>query len=317
MNELEIIANLKKIINNPSALNLTDDVFFDKKKSLLASIDTYNENVHYLNFEKPDLIIKKVIRSSISDIISKGADPKYLLVSFSGSKKQFNKKNVKLIINSMKQEQKKYNFSLVGGDITSSKKSSFTICTFGFSKIIVKRNNCFLRDEIYITGNIGDSSVGLALLKRKLNIKTENKNYFIEKYYKPNLAYGFHKDLQRFATSSIDISDGLLVDMKKLIGKKKLSFILDLNLIPLSSNLKKLILKKKVSKFRHLFKGDDYQIIFTAKNKYRKNILKYAKKWNQKITRIGIITNGVKNYLKYNNKLNKINDYQGYIHNFK
>ena len=69
--------------------------------------------------------------------------------------------------------------------------------------------------------------------------------------------------------------------------------------------------------FRHLFNGDDYQIIFTAKNKYRKNILKYAQKWNQKITRIGIITNGVKNYLKYNNKLNKINDFQGYIHNFK
>ena len=110
MNELEIIDNLRKIINNPSALNLTDDVFFDKKKSLLASIDTYNENVHYINFEKPDLIIKKVIRSSISDIISKGADPKYLLVSFSGSKKQFTKKNVKLIINSMKQEQKNITF---------------------------------------------------------------------------------------------------------------------------------------------------------------------------------------------------------------
>ena len=36
MNELEIIANLKKIINNPSALNLTDDVFFDKKKIFIS-----------------------------------------------------------------------------------------------------------------------------------------------------------------------------------------------------------------------------------------------------------------------------------------
>ena len=25
----------------------------------------------------------------------------------------------------------------------------------------------------------------------------------------------------------------------------------------------------------------------------------------------------LKNYLKYNNKLNEINDFQGYIHNFK
>ena len=86
MNEIEIIDNLKKIINNPYALNLNDDVFFDKKKLLIASIDTYNENIHYLNFKNPELIIKKAIRSSISEIISKSVDPKYLLISFSGTK---------------------------------------------------------------------------------------------------------------------------------------------------------------------------------------------------------------------------------------
>ena len=35
--------------------------------------------------------------------------------------------------------------------------------------------------------------------------------------------------------------------------------------------------------FKHLFNGDDYQIIFTAKNKYRKNILKYAKSGIKKL----------------------------------
>ena len=76
MNELDIIGKLRKIINNPSALNLNDDVFYDKKNCLLASIDTYNETIHYPNFSNPNLIIKKAIRSSISDIICKGVDPK-------------------------------------------------------------------------------------------------------------------------------------------------------------------------------------------------------------------------------------------------
>ena len=88
MNEIQIINNLRKIIKNPYALKLNDDVFLIKKK-LLASIDTYNEKIHYLNFNHPNLIIKKAIRSSISDILSKGADPKYLLIIFSGSKKNF------------------------------------------------------------------------------------------------------------------------------------------------------------------------------------------------------------------------------------
>ena len=61
MNEYEIIHNLRKIIKNPAALKLNDDVF-DRKNSLIASIDTYNENIHYFNFNNPDLIIKKVIR---------------------------------------------------------------------------------------------------------------------------------------------------------------------------------------------------------------------------------------------------------------
>ena len=37
---------------------------------------------------------------------------------------------------------------------------------------------------------------------------------------------------------------------------------------------------------------------------------------NQKITRIGIITDDSSNYLRFNNKIKKIKDYQGYIHNF-
>ena len=116
MNEIDIINYLRKIINNSYALNLNDDVFFDNKKSLLASMDTYNEKIHFLNFKNPDLVIKKAIRSSISDIISKGANPKYLLLSFSGPKKSFTKKNLKLMSNSIKKEQKKYGFFLIGGD---------------------------------------------------------------------------------------------------------------------------------------------------------------------------------------------------------
>ncbi len=52
------------------------------------------------------------------------------------------------------------------------------------------------------------------------------------------------------------------------------------------------------------------------KKKHRKIINKYAKKWNQKITRIGYITSRSANYLKFSNYLKKIDNYQGYIHSF-
>ena len=316
MNEVSIINNLRKIIKNNSSLNLNDDVFFDKKNSLVASIDTYNEKIHFLNFKKPDLIVKKVIRSSISDIISKGVNPKYLLISFSGSGKHFNRKNIKKILNSIKKEQKIYQFSLTGGDTTYSNQASFTLCVFGFAKKIIKRNCCQRYDDIYVTGNIGDSSVGLSYLKNKVKMSTKIKKYFLNKYFMPNIPFGFHKELYKFANSSMDISDGLLIDLKKLIGNKKLGYIVDFNLLPKSKYFKMLITKKKIFESNHLFSGDDYQIVFTAKKKYRNIIIKSSKKWNQKITKIGSIVNSDNNYLKIKNKLNKIVNYRGYTHNF-
>ena len=317
MNELDFINNIRKIVTNPSALNLDDDVFFDKKRSIVASIDTYNEKIHYLNFKNPELVTKKVIRASISDIISKGVDPKYLLISFSGNKKHLNVKNVKKILKSIKQEQKKYNFSLIGGDTTFSSLSSFSICSLGYSNKIIKRNTCKQNDDIYLTGNLGDSSIGLNSLKNKIKLNSKLKKYFENKYFMSNLAFGFHRDLKKFASSSMDVSDGLLIDLKKMLTNSKLSYIVDFDLIPKSTYFNKLIKQKKIFPIKYLFKGDDYQILFTAKKKYRINILKYAKKWNQKISRIGNITKARDNYLKYTNILKKIEDYQGYIHNFR
>ena len=65
MHEFELIKNYfqKLTKKNPSSLNLNDDVFFDKKNRLVVSIDTYIEGHHFIDFKKPDLVIKKIIRS--------------------------------------------------------------------------------------------------------------------------------------------------------------------------------------------------------------------------------------------------------------
>ena len=156
---------------NKGSLNLNDDVFFDKAKRLVVSIDTYVEGIHFINFKKPDLVIKKIIRSSISDIICKGVEPKYYFISGSGNKKSFSFSNLKKISKSLKEEQSKYNIFLCGGDTVFSNKLSFTVTSIGFSKKIIFRNNAKLNDNIYVTGNLGDSFVGLNILKKKIYTK--------------------------------------------------------------------------------------------------------------------------------------------------
>ncbi len=319
MDEFELIKNYfqKLTKNNPSALKLNDDIFFDKKKNLALSIDTYNEGIHYLNFKNPDLVTKKIIRSSISDLYCKGVNPKYIFLSGSGNKKHFNKKNLKLISQSIKEEQKKFNIMLSGGDTTYSEKSFFTIVSMGFSKKIVKRNNAKIGDDIYVTGNLGDSYVGLTVLKKKLNINKKFNNYFIKKYFLPELPIKLHKYLNKFANSSIDISDGLIADINKLINNQKVGYILYLNKIPLSKNLSIYLKKNNKESSNFISKGDDYQILFTSSKKNRSYIQKLSKRINQKITLIGSITNTCKQRKLINHKkqLKSLN-YQGYLHKF-
>ncbi len=319
MGEFELIKKYFEKIsnNNPSAKKLSDDVFFDKKNKLVVSVDTYNEGVHFPNFKYPNLIIKKVLRSSISDLISKGVKPKYYFISASGNRKHFTKKNLKMISKSLRQEQKKYNLKLSGGDTTNSKNISFTITTIGYAKNIIERNKAKFNDDIYVTGNIGDSFVGLELIKNNIKINSKLKKYFINQFYCPNLPYKIYKKIHKFANTSMDTSDGLLSDMNKLINNQKLSFEINLNKIPVSKKLENYLKKHNKKKHQFIFHGDDYQVLFTAPIKKRSLIKSFAKKMNQKITLIGKINIGhKKNSINQDNKSLILTNFKGYSHKF-
>ncbi len=265
--------------------------FLTKKKNLVVSVDTYVEGNHFLDFKKPDFVIKKVIRSSISDLICKGVQPKYYFISGSGNKKNFSKNNLLKISKSLKQEQNKYKISLSGGDTVFSNKLSFTISTIGFSKNIIYRNKAKINDDIYVSGNLGDSYLGLLALKNKIKLNSILKKYFIQKYFMPNVQVKLVNHIKKFANTAIDISDGLLSDLEKLINTQKLSYKLDLKSIPISNNLKKILLYRNLSKVNYISRGDDYQILFTASKNMRRIIKKISKNTGCKITKIGTIQN--------------------------
>tara|TARA_B100000674_G_scaffold386390_1_gene329867 strand:- start:23 stop:1006 length:984 start_codon:yes stop_codon:yes gene_type:complete len=319
MQEFEIIKKYfsKLSINNKSSLNLNDDVFFDKSKKLVISIDTYIEGTHFFDFKKPNLVIKKILRSSISDLICKGVKPKYYFISGSGNKVSFSKKNLLLISNSLKKEQEKYSIYLGGGDTVFSNKLSFTITSVGFSDSIIFRNKAKINDDIYVTGNLGDSYIGLKVLQKKIKLKKKLSNYFKNKYYNPILQTMLSKKLLSFANTSIDISDGLIADLEKLINKQKLSYKLYLEDIPISNNLNKIIKLKLIKKITSISCGDDYQILFTADTSKSRIISKISKALGVKISKIGKICTHFQKPQIIDEKNKKITlKNKGYYHKF-
>ena len=291
--------------------------FLIKKKGVVISIDTYNQGSHFLDFKKPDLVIKKIIRSSISDLICKGVLPKFYFISGSGNKKTFSKNNLSKISKSLKQEQNKYKIFLCGGDTTFSNKLSFSITSVGYSKNIVYRNKAKYNDDIYVTGNLGDSFVGLQFLQNRITSKKKIKDYFIDKYYQPDIQIKLTKKILTIANTSIDISDGLISDLEKMINKQNLSFMLNENSIPISKNLENLIKRTKLKKSNLISNGDDYQVLFTANPTKSRIILHTSKKLGIKITKIGKIILGSKKSIIIGQKGKQIEvKYKGYAHQF-
>ena len=133
----------------------------------------------------------------------------------------------------------------------------------------------------------------------------------------PSIQSRITDQIKKFANTSIDISDGLLADLDKMINNQKLSYKLFLEDIPISNNLKKIIDLRKLSKINYVSNGDDYQVLFTAsKNKVR-IIKKIAFNCRVKLTKIGSIQSYTKKSSIVNDKNVEIRlKNKGYFHKF-
>ncbi len=320
MNEFTIIKKYFSSLSNKNkgSLNLTDDIFFDHKKRIAITIDTFVEKTHFLNFKYPNLVIKKSLRASISDLVCKGIIPKYYFFSCSGSKKHLTQKNLAKIRLALSQEQKKYNIVLAGGDTSRSSKLSITISAVGYSnKKPLRRSGAKMNDDIYITNTIGDAFVGLNVLKGKIRLSKKNSDYFISRFYLPNLPIKFSKEIHLFANSAIDISDGFFQDLQHILSSSNLSSKLFINKIPISKHLNSYLTRSNENKLNYISNGDDYQILFTASKKKRNLIKNISKFTATKVSKVGIVKDkfssktaiSVEEAIKLPKKI-------GYVHNF-
>jgi thiamine-monophosphate kinase len=168
-----------------------------------------------------------------------------------------------------------------------------------------------------VTGNLGDSYVGLQILRKKIKFNKKINDYFVKNYYEPNIQINFTKELLKLANSSIDISDGLIADLEKMINNQNLSYQINEHKIPISKILIMIFKDHKFRKSQLISNGDDYQILFTASPSKARIIENKSKLLQVKITKIGKIISGSKNSSIIDQKGKQILiKNKGYAHQF-
>ena len=133
----------------------------------------------------------------------------------------------------------------------------------------------------------------------------------------PNIQLKLVSHIKKFANTAIDISDGLLADLSKMINNQKLSYKIYLKDIPISNNLKKILNMKKLPKVKYISNGDDYQVLFTATKGKRGIIKKISRDYRIKLTKIGSIQTAKKKSSIVDDKNHEISlKNKGYFHRF-
>ena len=300
MDEFDLIKKYFVPISSIESQFLSNDgAVFKPKKGLdyVVSTDTIVEKIHFKGNESPDQIAKKALRTNLSDLAAMGADPQFYSLSISLPKAK-SKSFIKNFVKGLKEDQKKYNIKLLGGDLTaSSRLITITIHIIGTvpNGKSISRSNSKVNDLLYVTGVLGLSNIGL------LNLKKNDKKFLNAKlkYFLPQPRVKFSASVRNFVTSMIDISDGLIQDCRHLARLSNLEFAINIKKLPIS-DIDLLSYEERLN--AALIGGDDYELLFTSPPVYKEKIKKIAKLHGLKLTNIGYVKNGKNGQVTSNDK---------------
>ena len=198
-----------------------DCAIIKTENELLISSDLFLEGYHFdMKYFPPYAIGYKALAVNISDILAMGGIPVGFTMSIMINKKIATKIFFKEFFKGISLLCKKYNIYLAGGDISFSKFFGIDITIFG-----KKGERCLFRkkanpgDLIFITGDIGLSRAGLYAFKKGLQ---ERFKVATMSHLMPKIFYYESRAITKnpFVTSLMDVSDGVLKDIKRLIPKE-------------------------------------------------------------------------------------------------
>ena len=284
--ELDLIKYLEKIktFDKKIIKGIGDDcaiVKFDAKKKYVITSDTSLLGPHFTRDYTPEDIGHKAIATNLSDIASMGCLPLYALYAITIPKmsniwiKRFFKGTCKLL--------NQHKVSLIGGDTTKG-PMSISITLIGIQKNkILTRSGAKIGHDIYVSGTIGNARAALILKKN-----TKGHKHFRKYLVNPVPRVQLGLELSKFASSCIDISDGLEKDLRNIATSSNAGFEIDIDSIPIDKEFNKYI-KPETRELCILGGGEDYELCFTASKEKRNYINSLSNKLNIKITKIGSI----------------------------
>ncbi len=266
--ESQFIDYLRSFATHPAARGLQDDcaVLEVGSETLVITHDSLIEGVHVLPDTAPEDFAWKLAAVNLSDLAAKGAEPLGVLLGFQLSNADWDRRfavGLKAVLN-------EYDVPLLGGDTVSLPKDnarSLGLTVFGRAthKPVPPRSGAKPGDCLCVTGNVGDARAGFELA----NGGKTPPDALLAAYTRPTPLLAEGKALVPAVHAMMDISDGLLLDAKRMAAASGLKVDIDISRIPLSGAYMQFAGDNRTSRIEAASWGDDYQLLFAIREKTR------------------------------------------------
>jgi thiamine-monophosphate kinase len=279
----------------PGAYGLRDDVAVimpSPGRELVVKTDAIVAGVDFPPDEAADLIARKALRVNLSDLAAKGAIPRaYLLDLIVPS--TIDEAWIAAFAAGLAHDQAEYSIHLIGGDMSATPGPvTIAVTALGEAPVdkIIRRGGARGGDAIFVTGTIGDAALGLRVLKGELRgLDGQDKACLIDRYRLPRPRTTIGPRLIGIASAALDVSDGLVGDLRHICEVSNLSAKIEVRLIPLSSAARTAIVSDPELLTAAITAGDDYEIVFTASPAAADQIAGLGASLGTPITQIGFM----------------------------
>ncbi|MFZ1872862.1 MAG: thiamine-phosphate kinase [Chania sp.] len=234
-----------------------------EKQLLAISTDTLVSGVHFLADIDPADLGYKALAVNLSDLAAMGADPAWLSLAL--TLPDVDEAWLKAFSDSLFDQLNYYGMQLIGGDTTRGPLSmTLTINGLIPAGRALTRAGARIGDWIYVTGMLGDSAAGLAILQDRLSVDNQAaREYLLARHLRPQPRVLQGQALRDLASSAIDISDGLISDLQHVLKASECGARIELDELPISQALTGNTDAEQALRWA-LTGGEDYELCFTV-----------------------------------------------------
>jgi thiamine-monophosphate kinase len=257
--------------------------------TFLATTDTLVQGVHFTADIPWRDLGWKAVAVNLSDIAAMGGTPQYALISLSlpGDTEV---DDITQLYLGVAEAAGRFQTAIIGGNISSAPLIMINMTVLGQAQDggILTRSAAVPGDLLAVTGYLGSSAAGMRMLTGHLEFDIETMDFLRNAHLRPQprISEGQLLVVQG-VRAAIDISDGLIADLRHLCESSRVGALIKADQIPIHPLVMAAFREKALP--LAISGGEDYELLFTAGEKVLDNLRRSA---DFPISVIGVISRG-------------------------